>query len=99
MKTFPEGPRELNEILKIFRSKGYTIDRKRYDAPYFSDYMTFKQKEGCEDILFNTFNYRFTVYDRYTQKIIATEESEELESEAWYMDILRSIFKGEPKET
>ena len=99
MLTFPKGGRTNDGVFSRLKDKGYIVDRRRYDAPFFSDFITAYDNENGHIILINMATYHFYVYDMFdTDKLIGTENSEELEKESWYMKLLRCLFKGKPVE-
>lgn len=69
---------------------GYDVPKSSFKAfSEGSDYIMFDN--GSQYIMFNTFNGSFFVVKE--GKTIATERSEELETESWYVNLLNAFYE------
>ena len=87
-----KGMKKLDEVCKAMESKAMEVDSTEFDEG--GDWYYFKGgwNHLPLTIAYNTCNGKFIVSNGFTGKKMATESSEELETEEWYTDLLNTLY-------
>ena len=90
MKTFT-GKRNLDEIIAKAKETGWVVDTKEFDKG--GDWIWFRDlTERLLQVMYNTFNGQFRVWNPSSDKPIATHLSTEFDDVKWYTELLDLFY-------